>query len=450
MLRSSNGTLIQHRMNVKGCRQKIKETGFKMDDDFFSFTPKEDQIIRENWAKFVKFKKFEGTIFEFLGFDKHGLVVTNNPNLVPLAVFRHIWPILCDGLDNRFASLVRLRISYIFHPYYKENDDYDLDEVDKRCDNQETILEISEALKIPPRYLEQRKHRKKAKIPQGELVEGYQRILVLRLLYESLIDNGENKFGPNNIDWAVFRKKCRKNSIVPPEARVVNETYRKVFERAEKEIFRHLDPAPPLKNKLVYIHESYLRFAKNPTPCRRKKDCPVIKLATLFTVVFEDYNKQVEWNPPPALDYYKCQVDLKKVRERVEEVREKRKRLNVAPRAKFSVIVKKILKLEDLDGSVSQTTDVAEISSIHGDSSANSIFDGSENPDEVQTDFEISTINNTSSFINRDETILAAGGRRDLEENDTLPSINYQASKREEETVPLDLSQDIWSQLVNS
>ncbi|EFP10751.1 hypothetical protein CRE_02488 [Caenorhabditis remanei] len=374
-VRTRFGVLLQHRIKLEeDSKEIIRKSGQKMDENFFSFTPEEDRKIKENWQRFAEFHKFSGHIFEFLGYDTDGLELKKGkrPENVSIHVYhRELWPSLCRGLDNRFAKLVRLRISYIFHPYFREEQDWDIGEVKRRLDNDESLGEISETLQIPPRFLE-RKFAKHEKV-ETLYLEPKQRIFMLKMLFESVIESGDNKFSPKNFDWKVFRNnfpneipkkfdfRCRENSIDPPEPRTVNETFRKRFSGAEKAIFQHLDPPATLKNKLIYVYEAYLRFSiKVPSNNQRRSQLPLIRLDTLFTIVFEDYNKNGEWNPPPALERYAKQVDLEKVRERVTTVIQKRKRLNETPKAKIRVIVKKRSTLEDLRGSTDSRGDDSE------------------------------------------------------------------------------------------
>ncbi|KAF1753994.1 hypothetical protein GCK72_020552 [Caenorhabditis remanei] len=465
-VRTRFGVLLQHRIKLEeDSKEIIRKSGQKMDENFFSFTTEEDRKIKENWQRFAEFHKFSGHIFEFLGFDNDGLELKKgrrSENVSIHVYHRELWPSLCRGLDNRFAKLVRLRISYIFHPYFREEQDWDIGEVKRRLDNDESLAEISETLRIPPRFLE-RKFAKHEKVDTLYLAPK-QRIFMLKMLFESVIESGDNKFSPKNFDWKVFRNKCRENSIDPPEPRNVNETFRKRFAGAEKAIFQHLDPPATLKNKLIYVYEAYLRFSiKVPSNNQRRSQLPLIRLDTLFTIVFEDYNKNGEWNPPPALERYAKQVDLEKVRERVTTVIQKRKRLNETPKAKIRVIVKKRSTLEDLRGSTDSRGDDSEdqeleISSIRGDSTTTGsvTFDQTENPDDPLTEFEMSTMDDNTSTIN--ETILAGGGTgtipRGNGDESSLGGINLsqstQPAKKPEETVQLDMSQDIWSQLVGS
>lgn len=448
-IKTSKGQLIQHRLdNMDETREILKKARIPIDENFFTFTPEEDQKIRENWRFFAKIRKIEKTPFEFLKIDETGL----NIELGRQNWKDRMWPILCNGLDNRFAKMVLHRISYIFHPDYKENhEEYDLDEMRKQLRFKVPRLEIASSLRIPPRFVD-RHHWTSVPRQDRLLVETDQRITILRILYESVKDDATNKFGTKNIDWMVFQKKCESNSISPPPTpHNVNESFRRMFLNAEKLIFKYLNPAPSLKSKMHYIHESFIRNAKGPVKNRWKKsDFPVVlKMGVLLTVVFEDYNKHGKWDIPVELQNIRAQagLDLEQIRERLKRSQENRKRISDLPKAKYKVSVKKV-KLED--GSIGET-DQNEISSIH-DIDSESQFDDYESED-PNTEISISTIGNTtssSSFLLRNETIVAAGGmnRRDGEEEDlTIGSIHTQTIKPEE-SFALDESQDVWAQLM--
>ncbi|UMM37381.1 hypothetical protein L5515_009157 [Caenorhabditis briggsae] len=468
---SLSGCPLQHRIKVEPhYRRQLELSGIEFDKNFFSFTKEEDDKIRENWREFSRKRKITGHIFDFLGLDKNGMKqeidVQSN-----LTVKVKIWPALCKGLENRYAKTVRQRVSYIFHPYFREEQDYDMLEVERRLDADETMAEISESMKIPPRFLD-RKYAKRGP-PKEKMLSQNQRIHMLKLLYESIIDNGDHKFLSRNFDWKLFRNKCREKSIdPPPNARTVNETFRRKFDRVEQKIFRHLEPAPTLKQKLMYVHEAYLRFHFKVTPHRRRGDTLVIQLDTLFTVVFEDYNLDKRWDPPPALLALvkEKKIDLDKIRSRLENVKEHEKRVSETPtpKGRFHVVVKRAIKLEELgtpERSRESTLDERlEISSIHEQSSRASSVAASVDPfaddhDDPLTEFEMSsTMNTTASFVaNRNETILAGGGAG-IEGSDALNDtslggsiLNQSAAsqkKAADETVQLDMSQDIWSQLV--
>ncbi|PIC29156.1 hypothetical protein B9Z55_020841 [Caenorhabditis nigoni] len=467
---SPSGCPLQHRIrNGPHYVRQLQLSGQEFDTNFFSFTKEEDDKIRENWKEFSRKRKIIGHIFDFLGWDKNGMLqeVETQSNI---AVRMKIWSALCKGLDNRYAKTVRHRVSYIFHPYFREEQDYDMLEVERRLDADETMAEISESMKIPPRFLD-RQYAKRE--PAEKMLSQNQRIHMLKLLYESIIDNGDHKFLSRNFDWKTFRNKCREKSIdPPPNARTVNETFRRKFDRVEQRIFRHLEPAPTLKQKLMYVHEAYLRFHFKVTPHRRKGDTLLIELDTLFTVVFEDYNLDKRWDPPPALLALvkEKKIDLDKIRSRLADVKEHEKRVSETPtpKARFHVVVKRRIKPEELGtpkrSRESTLDERLEISSIQDQSSRAASIAGSidlfaEDHDDPLTEFEMSsTMNTTSSFVaNRNETILAGGGAG-IEGSDALNDTSLGGSilnqstasqkKQADETVQLDMSQDIWSQLV--
>ncbi|EGT35853.1 hypothetical protein CAEBREN_12408 [Caenorhabditis brenneri] len=466
MPRTRLGTLLQHRMSSN--HKELKKMGVKMDNDFFSFTPEEDNLIRNNWKKYAKFHKFKGTIYEFLGFDKDGLT-SKNPKIVTDFEFKFkLWPILCSGLDNRFAKLVQSRISYIFHPYYKEDEGYEMTEARRRMKSGESLSEVCESLKIPPRFMERVLANTRNKNGSGfntsnKRMDETQRVKVLRLLYESHLDDGETVFSMMSFDFKQFYAKCQENSVDPlPTKHELYHTFREVFAKAEKEIFSHLKPAPTLKKKILYVHEAYTRYVLKPVIHKRQTEKPVMSLPILFNVVFEDYNTSEEWNPPPELEEFASQEDLKKIRQRVERVKENRKRLIITPRSKHTVVVvKKKMRLDE-ESEVSPSRSDSTTGEVTPSPPASIIGDPEEleeeNPSNDLTEFEISTFNTTvtntsSSFLNKNETILAAGGAgfaRPEGQNDTsLGSIsNRSTTQKKDETLDLDFSKDIWLQLV--
>lgn len=460
------GIPLQHRMTIKPENQRrIRRAGYLLDKNMFSFTESEDDQIRKNWAELAKNQQFDGHIFEFLGYDEHGLVQSNKYAKASSTVaLRVMWPSLCKGLDRRSAQTVSMRISYIFHPHYREEQDYDQEEVEKRLDNDETPAEIAESLRIPPRFLEQKFLRNRKKVTETTVPHN-QRVRMIKLLHESVIENGNNKFSLKNFDWKLFRNKCRENSLKPPTVKMVHQTLRTVFGKLEKEIFKHLDPPPTLKQKLGYFHETLQRFSMKEKTERKEKGNMVFRRKILLTVIFEDYIKREDWVPPPQFQTLANarKVDLDEVRSRVNVVKEHRKRLSESsPKARFHVIVKKRIKLEELEDehfstSMTREEERLEISSIHNESFSvapsivSSIDPFAYSEDDPLTELELSSINDTSSFAtSRNETILAAGGGGigNSMSNTSLGGLNE--TQPVEETVSLDLSQNIWSQLVGN
>lgn len=371
---------------------------------------------------------------------------TNNTKLSVKVRNVLTWPTLCFGLNNRYAKLIKERISFICHPYYREIKDQDLEEIDIRYDNNETMLEISEALKIPPRYLERIKSKERKTVAVAGSIEGAHKLQILKFLYESIVENPKrNTFCTNNFNWKIFRKKCRENSITPPNFLTTARYYGNLFFQADRRIFNFLEPQPTLHKKVLYFHEALARYlAKNGKG--RKMEAPQLKYSILFTVVFEDYNKDGTWDPPTEMEKYSSQVDLKKVRKRVECVNERTKRAREVRR--ISVLTPKRFKLREVNESMN-SNDVLEISSIHNESSSNALG-LLDRTNDVMTDLDLS-ITNTSSQILGNETILARGGGAldPTDEASLNETSTSQIPQTEKNPIELDLSQDIWSQIVN-
>lgn len=453
--KSKEGVPLHHRIYISPENQSlIRKSGVSLDKNVFNFTKEEDDLIRENWTAFAKQNKFSGHIFEFLGYDKDGLVQKANPEDLNSRIRRRVmWPFLCRGLDRRYAKTVNYRISHIFHPFFREEQqDYDMEEIRKRMENDETFSQISESMKIPPRFLERNFGNKPPKavmnLPQD------QRIIMLKILHEAAFTTDDNKFLVKNIDWEVFREKCRENQIhPPPKPRTVNETFRKLFFKHEKEVFNHLEPQPTLKQKLTYFHETLQRYSIIPRGWKKRCELPLVRPDILLTVVFEDYSKNEGWRPPAVLqEMAKARkVDIEMVQSRVQVVKEQRKRISEAsPKARFHVVVKKRIKIEDLNGSISKEEERLEISEIQSQASISIApsISGSIDPFTASEDDPLTELEVSSSFVtsSQNETILAAGGAGTPMNNTTLGSLN----QTKEAEVSLDMSQDIWSQLVGN
>uniref|UniRef100_A0A8R1HJN4 Uncharacterized protein n=1 Tax=Caenorhabditis japonica TaxID=281687 RepID=A0A8R1HJN4_CAEJA len=487
---SKQGWPVYHyRTPPLGCVKVLKEKfGIELDNRVWNFTKEEDRKIHENWATFAKKHKLKKNhILDFVGYENDGTFSKKTPKNQP----RLFWPFICNGLPTRSARTVLHRICYIFDEFYNENDEYDFLELDKLRKTGKSVQEISETLRIPIFYVSSprsfpipkiRVYKPKKPQHSSPTISADEQpkrkisiftksdcFLILKCLYESVTD----EFGGYNLksfDWDEFRIRCQEASIdEPPKCTLALNKYKSQYFTAQTNIFVHLEPEPSLTNKLTFIYEALVRYTCQNLK-RRDEHRLQMRLPTLFTVIYEAYTSEnSDWELPAKLEKYQEMVDVLKVENRVEMVKEQRKRARDSESPRFAIRTKK-LKVEErnerrgLRAVRFEENDTLEISSIHGETS--SIV--STHAEEDITHLDVTT--DASTSLRLDETILARGGGTTshpeevqsirVEETKSafdsllLPKIDEEAKKmaekREKKPFELNDSLDLWSQLVSN
>ncbi|CAI2352695.1 unnamed protein product [Caenorhabditis sp. 36 PRJEB53466] len=431
------------------------------DKDCWNFSREEDERIKQNWRRICEIFAIDRPIFDFVSTEKHSDASLPHPFAERLGFF------LCDGLLERNFQTISKRVPYIFDPFYKENDGYNTVELTETLENlhhrgihssPEEMRKVSENLKIPLQYVLHYDRKQKWRIRHQRFnFPNDFRFGVLKCMIESVNEKTAG-MTMSSFDEDVFKKKLVEYSVDPVSLAGAVRLYHNIYD-SKKTFLSHV-PAN-FQQKLMFIYEGLARYTYNVSKTalkNRKKQRPMLRGTTLFSVILEHFRKEnKDWQPPEPLRFYMNIVDVPGIMSGISHVEEHRKRRSTeSPR--ITVVAKRV-KLEELEEEEEEDRAIRmiddnrlEISSIDA---ANRTAKDELTEEQELTNLEISSLDSSAHasadplLIRPDETILAGGGRDFIMYDPDMPTEERKLQRNELLTTSFqpDDTLDLWAQL---